>query len=683
VHSKYSRIPYSLTHAYNIRSLVKVDVLSEILRKFSTEVKVLTTRFYRNEKILDADWECILDGFAPSVDLIELDSDDQDMEIILAESKEWRSNINLSRPFGILVIKTPGHEEFQSSNTYVLFSGCTALLDHLSLTWIANEIFKLYEATLVEGSHYIKQPTSALSKYASPEAERFEDVAVDYFVRKQDIVFWREHLTEIYQDLVDIDEKKSIVDELQRVTKEKTLAKNSLDSLAKRESQLDVELNKLRKQRSELDEDNNTGEKCTFIDSDSGEIIVISKTAKNALIRTVLGDEAAEDNVIGLLDKHDVSKEVQRKIGAEQMSLDAFANLRDTSIEHLGLLSRDRKKITALAEYVRNRIQESFHEQSKVKFMLERMIATTSRQLETCRETIRQNQNSLESNDDMSIRLQHILNPPTISKIVDMITLEQVYEKPKLPNIDINKYSNVRFKIKEDAVYNLQRFRSAWAANIRNKKKNPNDSSDHESLLGSEGETSETPAGAESSWTNKKTVNVVCLAAFAVLMKHISGMDKYLLGITYNFRTPNQLVGPLTDTLPFNVDLSSKSLTFDGLFASLFKVFHYCKRHGKACPSTQISKELAIEYNIPVHFEFITNLEREEWAKQGITVEDLLYEDEDNTKSFGTFETAAIGSLDEHSQYDVKFKLIENVDTIEAAVRYRKVITTNSGPLPA
>jgi hypothetical protein len=231
----------------------------------------------------------------------------------------------------------------------------------------------------------------------------------------------------------------------------------------------------------------------------------------------------------------------------------------------------------------------------------------------------------------------------------------------------------------------MQSFRSAWAANVRNKKKNPDDSSDHESLFGSDNEeiaTSE-PKADELSWTNKKTVNVVCLAAIAVLMKHVTGMDKFLLGITYSFRSPGQIVGPFTDTLPFGIDMSDIKLTFDGLFASLFKVFHYMKRHGKSCPSSKILEDLKIASHPPVHFEFITNLEREEWEISGISVHDLLYEDSGYCKEYGGFQTTKMGAIDGQHDYDVKFTFVENGSNILGAVRYRKVSFFNSRGISA
>lgn len=665
--------PLSLTHAYSIRGSIQLDVMNFVLRKLCSEYRILTTKFYRNEKIYDADWEAHLDSFAPKIETQDIKNAAFDLEDVLKESALWRSKIKLECPFGILVLRPISIEYDWIS--YVLFSSNVALLDHRSLSFISNETFRLYDAVIQEETYPLQRQSIFLSDYKALESDAFQDVAIDYRVRKQDIAFWRQHLTEVIHDVVTGTEKVKIKNELQKVNQEMLLSKRSLLSLQKRQLELENELSKLRKQRSELDEDQSYCEKSTFIDSVTGEIIHISLAAKNALIRSVLGDEAIGENITGLLDKHDVSKEVQKRISADTMTLDAFANIRDANLEYLGLLSKDRKKITALAEYVRNRIQESFHEQTKVKFMLERKIATIMRALETAKETILINKNSIESNDDMSIRLNNILNPPQIEKVVDMITLKQVYENSASINDEkINKYDLHRFEIEEDVVFNLQRFRSAWAANIRNKKKDPNDSSDHESLFGSDGEDlSDQQKSDNNSWTSKKTVNVVCLAAFAVLMKHVSGMDKFILGIIYSFRYPGQIIGPLTDTLPFNLDLSDKKLTFDGLFASLFKVFHNMKRHGKSCPSSTIFTEFGIDPNIPVQFEFITNVQRENWESLGISVDELFYEDANISKNHIKLSTTSIGSLDEQNNYDVKMTLIENGNKIIGAIRYRAV----------
>jgi hypothetical protein len=190
----YKDMTFTITHGYSIRGSIRTDLLNSILLKIVSEHKILTTKFFRNEKIFDADWEAHLNGFVPNVDSQDIDSVTDDFEDILGMSADWRANINLYRPFGILILRPCREGDVWTS--YAIFSCCAAMIDHASLNWLAKETFRVYNEATVEGFHYINQPNSTISQYTKKEKESFEELVFDYRIRGQDMAFWLKHLTE-------------------------------------------------------------------------------------------------------------------------------------------------------------------------------------------------------------------------------------------------------------------------------------------------------------------------------------------------------------------------------------------------------------------------------------------------------------------------------------------------------
>ncbi|KAI8914393.1 hypothetical protein EDD86DRAFT_244598 [Gorgonomyces haynaldii] len=678
---------FVLTQGYRLKHALNKHILEPIIHKYVKNHPVIATRFFRNDKIIDADLECeMLQDNPPLLEIQELylpENHKLDVESVMINAQAWSSNVNLDKPFGVLVMQSAATVD----DAFIVFAAHCTVADAISLTWLSTEILKAYDLLSTRHEHsgdsFVKLEQSLLVLAHNPEQEPFHEVAFEYRLSKQDLGFWRDQFVEVTRETVDMDEQKNLETELSRLNKEKSGLSRALESLVKRKNALEKDLAVLRKQRQEIDQSGNQMDKPSyFMDPFTNETIEIPAGAKKALIRAVLGDAAANDNIVALLEKHEVSKEVQLRIKAEKMNLEQFSGITEASVEQIGLMSKDKRKVLALADYVRNRIKECVHEQSKVKFTLERKIAKTNRDYNAAVEAIKNAQNTLEGNDDLSIRLKHILNPPTIEKITDPISLKAVYDERgiRLSAISSQKYSFIRFKIDEETYDNLRRFRSNWAANIHNKRKSSismNDTSDIDSLFGSDtsAENSDTEEGRqqkkELKSINSKTVNVVCLAAFSVLLRHITGMEKFLIGITHNFRGSGQIVGPYQDSLPSKVDLSQKGITFDVLFAHLFKVFNHAKRHGKGCPSGHIASALDVSTDIPVRFEYYTNAERLEWQTLGLTIDDLFHEADDQ-KPIGSLGAERLWSHNEQDEYDLKLILVENGATIEAGIRYRK-----------
>ncbi|KAH6584639.1 hypothetical protein BASA61_006235 [Batrachochytrium salamandrivorans] len=727
-----SYTPY-IGSQFNISQAYRIDnhnLNSKDLEKCTNKVcalySIVRTKFYRNDRILDADVEGVIDqctwpefpanaylevvssSMYPHLAKYDTGSNDWTSHIA-AIAKSWMSPIGISIPFGILAITfppkevTPHEKQPALGYTVMVVAATLAVVDEISLTWISRELVALYRECyrLRKMSRGDSEVVACIHSRKTIESEEFADFANECKRAKSDMSFWRSQCIEVKQDNVDRNEKDDLEGQLKRLCKEKVALGSSLASLAKRKTEVQTDLTELRRQRGVISKsESGEGVISTYVDAANGEVIQITHEAKKALIKAVLGEDASTDNIVGLLDKHEVPKDAQLKIKAPTLTLEAFAAFTEIDVEYLGLMSRDRRKIIALAEFVRNRIKECLHEQGKVKFALERKIAKASRDLESALEGLTSTQNLLESTDDMSIRLNYILKPPYIETKLAPITLAAHYETNMQSSDTFDSSSRwgfVPLEIEPDTLDTLRRFRANWTLSTkirqRQRKADPSVSSDNESLLDSEKSDNDdktvlgdSPLKYESSpsldrafntmaldhhprHVKYKSVDVICLAAFSILLKHISGSEKYIIGVSQSYRRHGLFIGPLSDTMPIKVDVTQPGLTFDVLYGSMHKILRDTKRHGVACTNMQVASAFGITCGLDVRFEFIGLRESKEWIKRGLSVADLLCQPERCFHVDG-IDTARIWSDNEADTYDVKLIIVETPGGLEGGMRF-------------
>jgi hypothetical protein len=638
----------------------------QAVNKISSEYNVLTTTLFKNEKILDADIQFFVD-FTPfseipitkNVEFCQLIVDTS-IPVVLQLGKkrdEWIKSFGCDKQFGVLVIdaQTSDYKQF------VLFGSSTIVCDELSLSWVARKTLELAE-----------QDRARIDKYASEELESFEDFSTGCVRSRNDIPFWRDQCIEIHEEELEYSEKKQLEHQLKILEKEKFNLKNSLITAHRRKQECEKELSQWRQERIDLEKaTNGDNPVAKFTNSVTGEITMVSQETKMALIKTVLGENENGKTIVPLLNKHDVSADVQTKIRASELDLEAFGAITEASVEYLNLPVREKRQILALAEYVSNRIKECIQEQGKVKYSLERHIAKGTRDLQSAAENLINAKQRYDANEDMSFRLQNIIHPPLEEKKVNLLNVNSMYGEVSTVSDfnDINPWANARYTVSTEVLDNLRQFRTDWTMKIRNKKRrqrtnDANQSSDNESLLESDEDENNLKRKTEKNM--KKSVDAVVLAAFGVLMKHISGNEVFLIGCKTHFRSHGLVVGPLSDVLPVRLDFSRKGMSFSSLFASLYRVFKLLRRHGNACSSRFLSRELKMDFEFKVQFEFINHLEVEEYQRLGFTIEELLAPQEIHS----TEKVDRLWSNNSYDSYDVKFIFVELEDRLECNVRY-------------
>ncbi|KAJ3274001.1 hypothetical protein HDV01_003671 [Terramyces sp. JEL0728] len=646
--------------------------LERTINKLCSTYTVLSSSISRNAKIIDADIKCYVDDTAyTDIELgkylkhrkIDIIDNSPIIETMWHAANAWISELTLETPFSVLLLQSS-----IPKNDFVVIAGSITIADELSLTLFAKRLFQLYN-----------QDVPNLSEYQSEENDSFEDFSYENVRTTSDFSFWRNQCVEVYQDSLAPEEKNSLETQLRRLQKEKKTLKNSLLAASKRRMQFEKDLMKLRKQRMAIEQADADGQTVKFTDMESGEVIFISRKTKEALIKAVLGDEAVDENIVPLLNKHDVPKEVQRKLDAASMDLEAFASLTDSFVDKMELNNRDKRQILALADYVRNRIKECIMEQGKVKFTLEREIAKASRGLESSVENHVRAKKTIDANEDLEFRLNAVLQPPITETFIPCLSLKQMYDTvTDLPTNLTNKFKFLNFSIKEEIFDNLRKFRSEWTINIRNKRRNSRkanvletlDSSDNDSLLESDDE--ENTVKYSEKKMKEYSVNAVCLAAFGVLMRHVTGTNLFLLGVETSFRSEGLLYGPLTDTFPVKIDLTKKGTTFSELFTSIYKIFKQTKRHGVAYPLSYINRTLKTTLEFPVKFQFISNRELQEWQKLGFTIQDLLCPQENKEDQYDGMRCERLWSINNQDDCDIRFIMIECDNSLECGVKFKR-----------
>ena len=662
-----------LTQVYAIAT-EKLDRYSveKCINKIISKYPILSLNAVRNTKIIDADIKFYLDT-TPLHDIqigkyleyhpFQFKDSTTPMSQVSEIARAWASRQTLSQSaFGGLLIDASNGPY----NQFFVLGGSRAILDELSLTWISQKTLQL----LFDNSW---------DSYQSEETLSFEDFSFQTIRTRSDISFWRDQCIEVSQDTVNPEEKAQFEKKLKMLQKDVINLKNSLASTSKRKAELEMQLNQLRTERMAIDAHKN--ERPVYItDPTTGNTIEMTKAAKVALMKAVLGEEAIGENITPFLNKHDVSQEIQRKINAPYMTLEEFATLTAPSVESLNLNTKEKRQLMALAEYVRNRIKECVQEQGKVKFALERLISKTSRALEAVVDDYNSIIKKIDMTEDMSFRLANILHPPFIEKYLKPLNLNlktiEDTDAAADDNTNNEKWGFLDFMINDDTIDNLHKFREEWTNSIRNKRKKTQstaqdaDDSDNDSLLDFTDEDEDIVAAViEKKKLKEHSVGAVCLAAFGVLMRHITGKESFLVGVKTSFRNKGSIVGPLSDTMPVKIDLSKKGQSFSNLFSSLYRIFKNIKRHGPSCPSAYLSKELKLDLTFPVQFHFISKREYNEWIKLGLTENDLLKPQEVGNDHQNEL-ADRLWSQSSEDDYNIKFIMIEKESTILCGVRY-------------
>ncbi|KAI9094937.1 hypothetical protein DFS34DRAFT_651722 [Phlyctochytrium arcticum] len=703
--SLYSGPPFFISQSYRLRVPVEEKTFVQCVKRVVNFHVVLRTRFYRNEKIVDADVEGQLDrrewSEIPDDELVQFIDVDSDPGLTVVNGKTltkytqgWMaSRDKLDKTWMALVFNdSPLAARSASRGSSIVFVTSSAVSDEMSFCWICQEVLDVYgKCQNLRSKGSSNADIDALISSVRPK-EYYDFVAFAYDMESKPsrhaVTYWKSQCIETVQEVVDPVEKADIQTQLARMEKEQVGLRAQLETLKRRKADAEVDLHSLREQRKQMEGTDQIGDEVTiYQDPLTGEIIRISPAAKIALYKTVFGDEAdtPEGTIVGLLEKHEVPIEVQRKINATTLTVETFAAVTEAQLHDTNLLTKDRRKILALAEYVRNRIKECLQELNKVKFTLERRIAKSARDFESVSEGLKNAQDALDGNDDMCIRLTTILRPPYVEMKIPPLCLDQHAMEGCTDPDDIKdyttKYGFAPIKVSAEVLQNLRLFHDGQRATARQRRLRPQSSTTSDSGISTEESSADSEDvhnqfGAREHRRRLSSAIAVCLAAYAVLLKHIAGSDKYLIGLTQSFRRNGLVVGPVTDVLPIKFDLTRKGMTFNTLYGLTSRSLKEIRRYGPSCPLTSIQGHLGIARTLPVQFEYISYREHQTWLDKGLSEDDLLLRtgQHHSQKDVGS---ACLGTerrwfRNEVNDCDIKLVLVETAGELIGGFRYRQ-----------
>ncbi|KAI8619081.1 hypothetical protein BC830DRAFT_1216247 [Chytriomyces sp. MP71] len=676
--SRCTNYSHYITQSFKFSNgAIKHELLCRTVNKIVNSYKILTTKFYKNEKILDADVEAFID-FKNSAASYPPDKFTATHETTSALTTEYVSQFLqswiLSRKEGSL---EPVFQAFivtsaQMSKSYVAIAISTSVIDEVSSIMITNEIFSLYFEALQRDS--ILTAHRVIDSYTSKEQnDDFTDFAYKISAASRNATnVWKDVCIETVQENIEGPERVDIENQRKHLMVECDSLRAQVSNLTIRKAELEIELSTLRYQRRQMDVDN-VGPMEVYLDPVTNQVTEVSKAAKAAISRLVLGDDAVGDNVGALLSKHDCSDDILYKM--KNMRLDEFSRISEDDLVLMGLMAKDRRKVMALSEYVRNRVKESMQEQTKIKFALERKILKQQREYDMVASNLKAAQNSLDISDDMAIRLGNVLNPPAFDVKIHALGLEKNRARPTWPSDYHEVWGFLPFEIDELVVKTLRAFKESCKNSERQKKKTRSRSApDHDSDNYATSSEDEHDPFSDIKPQNSKAC---CLAAFAVMLKHVAGCEKFLIGCVESFRKNGVLVGPLTDIVPVKFDFTGNETTFNSVLNAVKKSLWNVNRLVSESPFIDTAKKLEVDSVFPIQFQYFPEKETLSWRHAGMTTRDLL-----SMKVFSAHE-----SKPEHNIVDIerqwvinelsrdcefKLTLVEDADEIVGAIQYRK-----------
>ncbi|TPX43818.1 hypothetical protein SeMB42_g04567 [Synchytrium endobioticum] len=683
--------PCLLTQVHKMPFVADMETVKTCVARLLLDHRILASQLFQNEKIIDADVEGIIPGNPTTIAVAEevnIVDNDMPFRIFLLR------NIALSaREHGVQ------HKQVDVILTMISHTLC----DEVGLAVVVRDLMCLLrkcQAWLKDGvsNSQVYQQLVALplkNDDYQPETAQVQDyigAAINYksnaeMVRRG-ISFCKQQLTETIQELVNPGEKKKLEAEIKRLSNQVFSYSRQKNVTAARKEHLEIEYNRLRDQRVALDDSELTSVAAVTIPASiTGSPLHLTQPAWTALIQTVLGDSGARDDLEGLVAKHGLMDETRQKLGTKAMSILEFACITEGNLNPLNLLTKEKRKVLALTDYVRNRIKECLEGQTKIKFDLERQLVTLKRQLARTNDDLKKAQDDLESADDMRMRLQNVLKPPMVNIEVPIVSVDGGNQR----SIDGSRSSllgsthvvNVSHTVLDSnvggsrAVYDPygvipvhfgeSTVQSIFSYAVRKRKISSADKLRklQQDIVESDssGEDHEGPQKQDDA----THPDAVCLAAFAIMLKHVVGMEKYVVGITQNLRRKDMdAVGPCSNTLPLRLHFPQSGITFHDLVGKLIRRLRRVDTHAPHSSAPAVSRQVSNlpPFGPPVRFQY---LGRDDVASLNLSESEIL--------AFPHHMNASNSLLWANSddQVHLKFTVVETLaGGLVGALRYRR-----------
>lgn len=259
--------------------------------------------------------------------------------------------------------------------------------------------------------------------------------------------------------------------------------------------------------------------------------------------------------------------------------------------------------------------------------------------------TLHNTQKQFDVGDDMRIRISQTLNPEVIKCKIYPLKIERNNFEGEDGGFE-KKFESLCFTIDQDVLSKLRQFQ------------------DYLSTL--EGTT---PLEKSSTFEDDEelsafkvpSVNAVCLSAFGIILRHITGTEKFLVGVKQDYRTPDSkstMLGPQSDVLPIKMDVSENTATLNALVMNTWNSLKTGKDLGQSCPSSMLYEDLGFT-DLPIQYEFVSNSKVKAFESMGVLPEDLTHRRGTYSTETDPTSSERIWTIDTSHPFYLKLKIID------------------------
>ncbi|KAI9189610.1 hypothetical protein H9P43_001043 [Blastocladiella emersonii ATCC 22665] len=355
------------------------------------------------------------------------------------------------------------------------------------------------------------------------------------------IVGFKAQVFESRQEYVDLSRKAHLEKEMARLEGERRAKERQIQSIITRIAGLEMDLSQVEAAHAKLAAAASVAAasgKVTVIRDDHGGVLEMTEEVRETVYRSILSDGGSGVPVAGLrglLDRQGVDPTVSVKL--EALAIEVFAELTESEVmQAYGIVGREKRKVLALIEHVRNRIKDGIQEHAKLKYDLEKKTLRLRREVTTQRALLKSSMADVDRLAHVHLQYKNLVHPPLVFTLTPSACLDARLGDGRTPYSSMTDLwasvplpLSLPFTPRRGIVQALARYAREYC-----REKGDDDDDD-------------------------KTGHVL-LAMFAILVKHVTGMDVFVIGYRVSLRharvAKGVAVGPgLTVTVPLRMDL--------------------------------------------------------------------------------------------------------------------------------
>jgi hypothetical protein len=537
--------------------------------------RVLVTRLYRNPKILDADVEACINvqnvNESEYIRILPSALDWEDGQTLVQETVDALQQ-NQTYFYTFLHIKE------SMARIYIMISPVVG--DALTCDILAGQCLKLYTESLALAFHvpaYTTIPVSVVESLSDAKISQcvawFPTVlprpSMDfvYFAEDEDtapiaqretaLTFFKSQMFESRQEYVDLTRRTHLERETERVESDRRSKGTQITAMISQIASMEIELSKVETTRAKL---NPTGGPSTFFHDDDGQLIEIPQEVRELLLKTVL-EEC--QSISELLVKQGALADTVKRL--QHLSMEQFAELKEADLMREGIVGREKRKTMALIEYVKNRIREGLQEHTKLKYDLEKKALRYRRDIAAQRTLLKTRSMELDRLAHVLLQYRNLIHPPLVFALTPFACLDTRLGDGKTPYPSLADLSNpipivLQYTPKTSLLRALERYSRE---NIKR------------SAITSAPTSKEVAAVHEEEEDESSGIALIMMSLYAILVKHITGLDSFALGLVTSARHSRGVqgiaVGPLSATVPVRIDLKDLHMPLHLFVAQMAK----------------------------------------------------------------------------------------------------------------